>query len=151
MPSHKSDCTKLMPWSFRCSWGKLEHLSGQLLGFMMRHWSSGEICSPPSFRVSLTAHLQYRSRPSRRRCLSAVHLTFGSCDLLVGCFACLSAHIFPSFSLPGRVCVAVPPLSEYRLEGFVASSSQTSLSFCLIVAHSARLASQLSDPWIGAG
>lgn len=88
-------------------------------GLVMRHWSSGEICSPPSFRVSLTAHLQYRSRPSRRRCLSAVHLTFGSCDLLVGCVACLSAHIFPSFSLSGRVCVAVPPLLLHLPDIFV--------------------------------
>lgn len=46
---------------------------------------------------------------------------------------------------------SLSPLSEYPLEGFVASSSQTSLSFCLTVAHAARLSSQLSDPSIGAG
>lgn len=33
-----------MAWSFTCSWGELEHL-------MMRHWRSGEFCSPPAFRV----------------------------------------------------------------------------------------------------
>lgn len=32
MSSHKSDSSDPMLWSFKCSWGKLEHLSGQLGG-----------------------------------------------------------------------------------------------------------------------